>query len=160
MKDLWHVGSIKDGNQLIWRNAVVCQSEEKVEENVRRISADRNIWALCWRWADESRNWGVSDVLFPVCVTADTFDVPVRESETRSDPDTASGFDELGRSGLIISSLFFSPQWEWTSILRLSGGEGESLRSWLLPSIPPERLIRSPKGTTGSPPGGCLQYGS
>lgn len=33
------------------------------------------------------KDWGMSDLLFPVWVTADMFDVPVRESETSADPD-------------------------------------------------------------------------
>lgn len=41
-----------------------------------------------------SRNWGVSDVLFPVCVTTDMFDVPVRESEASSDPDITQLFHQ------------------------------------------------------------------
>ena len=34
-----------------------------------------------------SRKRGTSNVLFPVCATADMFDVPVRESETSTDLD-------------------------------------------------------------------------
>lgn len=33
------------------------------------------------------KDCGMSDLLFPVWVTADMFDVPVRESETSTDPD-------------------------------------------------------------------------
>lgn len=43
------------------------------------------------------------NLLFPVCVTADMFDVPVRESETSTDPDIAALFHRVfsGFSGRV-----------------------------------------------------------